>query len=76
MLFVKENIPSKFFSEENFPTEALFAEMNKRRKKCVLNSSFNPNRENKENYFESLSKSLALYSSNYENLIIVGDFNV
>ena len=23
MLFVKENIPSKFFSEENFPTEAL-----------------------------------------------------
>ena len=64
MLFVKEDIPSKLFSEENFPTEPLFVEMNKRRKKCVLNSSYNPNRENKENHFESF------------HLIIVGDFNV
>ena len=72
MLFVKEDIPSKLFSEENFPAEPLFAEMNKRRKKYVLNSPYNPNRENKENHFESLSESLALYSSNYENSGIFG----
>ena len=29
-----------------------------------------------ENNLETLSKSLALYSSSYENLIIIGDFNV
>ena len=34
------------------------------------------NRENIENHLRTLSKSMALYSSSYENLMIMGDFNV
>ena len=76
MLFVRENVPSKLLSVEYSPTEAFFVEIDLRKKKWFLSCSYNPNRENIENDLETLSKSLALYSSSYENLIIVGDFNV
>ena len=42
----------------------------------LISCSYNPNRENIENHLKTLSKSLALYSSSYENLMIMGDFNV
>ena len=61
---------------ENSPTEAFFDEMNLRKEKWLLSCSYNPNRENIENHLETLSKSLTLYSYSYENLIIVGDFNI
>ena len=72
MLFVRQDIPSKLLPVENSPTETFFVEINLRKKKWLFSCSYNPNRENTEN----LSKSLALYSCSYENLIIVGDFNV
>ena len=61
---------------KNSPTEAFFVEMNLRKEKWLLSCSYNPNRENIENHLKTLSKSLALYSYSYENLIIVGDFNM
>ena len=76
MLLVRQNIPSKLLSVEKFPTDFFFVEVNLRIKKWLLTCSYNPNKENVENHLETLSKSLALYSSSYENLIIVGDFNV
>ena len=76
MLFVREDIPSKLLSVENSPTEAFFIEIDLRKKKWLFSCSYNPNRENIENHLETLSKNLALYSSSYENLIIIGDFNV
>ena len=76
MLFVREDIPSKLLSVENSPTEAFFIEIDLRKKKWLFSCSYNPNRENIENHLETLSKNLALYSSSYENLIIIGEFNV
>ena len=76
MLLVRENIPSKLLFVENSPTEAFFVDINLRKKELLLSSSYNPNKENIENHLETLSKSLTLYSSSYENLVIVGDFNV
>ena len=73
---MKEDIPSKLLSVENSPTEVFFVEINLRNKKWLLSCSYNPTRENIENHLEALSKSLPLYSSSYENLIVVGDFNV
>ena len=75
MLFVREDIPSKPLSVENSPTE-IFAEVSIRKKKWLFSCSYNPNGENIENHLETLSKNLALYSSSYENLIIIGDFKV
>ena len=76
MLFVREDILSKLLSVENSPTAAFFVERNLRKKMWLLSYSYNPYRENIENYVETLSKNLALYSRSYENLIIMGDFNV
>ena len=76
MLFVRDDIPSKLLSVENSPTEAFFVEINLRKKKWLRSCSYNPNRENIENHLETLSENLALYSSSYENLIIVGNCNV
>ena len=76
VLFVREDIPSKLLSLKNSPTEAFLIEINLRKKKSLLSWSYKPDRENIENHLETLSKSLTLYSSSYENLIIVGDFNV
>ena len=61
---------------ENSPTEAFFVEINLRKKKWLLSCSYSPNNENIENHLETLSNNLALYSSSYENLIIMGYFNV
>ena len=44
--------------------------------KWLFSCSFNPDRENIENHLEILSKNLALSSSSYENLVIIGDFNL
>ena len=76
MLFVREGIPSKLLSVENSPIEIFIVEIKLRKKKCLLSCFYNPNRENIENQLETLSKSLVLYSSSYENFIIVGNFNV
>ena len=72
MLFVREDIPSKLLFVENSPTEAFFVEINLRKEKWLFSCFYNPHTENIGNHLKTLSKSLALYSSSYENLIIVG----
>ena len=37
--------------------------------------SYNPNKHNISKHIEVLSKSIDLFSSNYENLLFIGDFN-
>ena len=76
ILFLREDIPSKFPPVETSAVEAFFAEINLRKKKWLFICFYNPNRENIENHLETLSKNLASYSSSYENLIIIGDYNV
>ena len=52
MLFVRVDIPSKLLSVENSPAEVFFVEINIRKRKWFLSSSYNPNRENMENHLE------------------------
>ena len=58
------------------PTECSFVEINLRKKKWLLCCSYNPHRNNIKPHLEILSRNLDLYSSLYENIIILGDFNV
>ena len=44
--------------------------------KWLLCCSYNPSRSNIDFYPEHLNRNLALYSSCYENFMIIGDFNV
>ena len=76
MLCVREDIPSKLMGVETSSTEGFYVEINLRKKKWLLCCSYNPNKNNTQFYLENLTKSLALYSPSYENLIILGDFNV
>ena len=75
-LFVREDIPCKLLSVENHPMEGFYVEINLRKTKWLLCCSYNPNRCNINFHLDNLNGSLALYSSCYENFIIIGDFNV
>ena len=46
----------------------MFIELNFRKKKWLLSCSYNPN-------FNTIRRNLDLYSVQYENLILIGDFN-
>ena len=76
MLFVRVDIPCKLLSVENHPMEGFYVEISLRKAKWLLCFSYNPNRCKIDFHLENLSRSLALYSSHYENFIIIGDFNV
>ena len=76
MLYVREDIPSKFLSVENQPIEGFYGEINLRKKKWLLFGTYKPHRNNIGNHFDSLSKNLALYSSAYDTYIVIVNFNV
>ena len=80
-LYVREDIPPKLLGIGVSPTEGLYVEISLRKKKWLICCSHNPNKNNIQFHLENLTKSyirivISLYSSNYENLIILGDFNV
>ena len=76
MLFVRDDIPFKLLSLENKPMEGFYVEINLRRTKWLLCCSYNPSRSNIDFHLEHLNRNLALYSSRYENFMVIGDFNV
>ena len=76
IVLVREDIPVKYLSSEDKPIEAFFFELNFRKKKWLVCCSYNPNRNNISNHLEALRKSLDLYSAHYENIALLGDFNV
>ena len=57
--------------------EGFYEEMNLQKKKSLLCCSCNPKKNAIKSHLEPLlHKRLALYSSKYENFIVLGDFNV
>ena len=42
----------------------------------LLCGTYDPHRDNVGNQLDSLNKNLALYSSAYDNYIVIGDFNI
>ena len=77
MLLVREDIPSKLLPHIN-PScniEDIFVEINLRSKKWLISGSYNPNVSHIQKHTVNLSKNLDFYSSQYENFIVIGDFN-
>ena len=75
MLYVREDITSKLLNCEK-EIEGFYVELSTRKTKWLLSCSYNPNKNNINKHLEILSTNLALYSSKYENIIVIGDFNV
>ena len=74
MLFVCKDIPDKLIFTEISPIERFYVEINLKQKWLIC-CSCNPNKHNISKHFEVLSKSIDLFSSNYENIFLMGDFN-
>ena len=76
MVFVREDTPVKFLSSEEKPIDAIYFELNFHEKKWLTSCSYNPNKSNISRHLDTLRKSLDLYSTHYENTILIGDFNI
>ena len=75
MLLIRSDIPAKVIFDDKNPFESFFVELNFRKKKSLLNCSYNPNDDNIESHLNCLSRSIDSLSSKYENIILLGDFN-
>ena len=68
LLYIRDDIPSRRFSNSN-KTESIFdIEM-------VNLCTYNPHKSNTSNHLQNLGKLLDNYIRNYDNILLLGDFN-
>ena len=76
LLYVREDLPSKLLLVEENLIEGFFVEINLRnKKKWLLSCSYNPKKTFLSNHIAELSKRLDLFTTKYERLLFLGDFN-
>ena len=75
--YIREDIPSKRLDLANVPDdiEVTFIEINLRKAKWLIASTYLPPWQEKNYYFDNIAKTLDVYGAKYENIILVGDFN-
>ena len=76
MLYVREDIPSNLLNVDSLPMECFYVELKLRSENWLINCSYNPNRIAIGNHLQTLSDFLDFHSLSYNNIIILGDFNV
>ena len=74
--YVREDISNRMLTRHNFPDniEGLFIELNFRKSKWVLDGMYHPLSQPDQYFLNTLDKALDLYC-NYENVLVIGDFN-
>ena len=76
MLYVREDIPSNLLAtDEKNHIESFYVELNLRNEKWLINCSYNPNKTMICNHLDALSTYLDLYSTTYEKILILDNFN-
>ena len=73
-MFIREDIPSKFM-ESQMRIKGFFVELNIKRKKWLLCSSYNPKFSQISFYLNELGKILDTLTTKYDKIILLGDFN-
>ena len=78
MLFVNEDIPSKLLTGHTLPenVEILCTEINLKKQKWVIIGIYNPPGMNNKYFMDNLSKTIDLYSTKYDRIVVMGDFNL
>ena len=76
LLYVREGIPAKILNHDFPSAENVFVEIKLHKKKWLINCSHNPNKNNIKNHLEIVNKALDSFTTKYENIILLGDFNV
>ena len=74
LLYIRDDTPSRLLSNSN-KTESIFTEINFRKKKWLICASYNPHKSNISNHLHHLGKGLDNYIGNYDNILLLGDFN-
>ena len=78
LLHIRVDIPSKHIEkvtlDESF--EGFFIVINLKSKKWLLGCSYNPHRDNITPHLRNISTALDKPSTDYENVILLGEFNV
>ena len=77
IIYVREDIPSKILKQYCFPNdvECMLLEIKLHKKKWILCGGYNPH-NNSINYFlEHISKAMDTYLDQYDNMLLLGDFN-
>ena len=75
MLYFWEDIPTRVLSHNLSSAESFFIEIILYRKKYLINCSCNRNKNNIKNHVGTICKTLDAFSTKYENILLLGDFN-
>ena len=78
LLHIRQDIPAKYIKKitVNESFEGFFVELNLRSKKWLFKCSYNPHKEKITSHLCNLSTALDKLCTDYENIILLGDFNV
>ena len=71
MVFTREDIPEKVLSADTKPIQAIYTELNFHKRKWLLSCSRNPSKNNIMNHLDELRRSIDLYSSEYEHVMLL-----
>ena len=74
LLYIRDDIPARLLSNPN-KTESIVAEINFRKKKWLIYASYNPHKSNISNNLHHLDQGLDNDIGNYDNILLLGDFN-
>ena len=76
-MYVNENIPSCKLNEHTLPDdiEIMCVELNLKKQKWVLIGLYRPPNMNERYFLDHLSRVIDYYSTKYDRIVIMGDFN-
>ena len=77
LLYIREDILPQYLNQSNFydDMEAFFVEINIRKKKWLIGSSYNPHKNLIRKHLNSLARQIGFNSSKHGNILFIGDFN-
>ena len=76
IIFIREDIPCKelkFHPDKEI--EGFFLEINLRKTKWLIMAGYNPKKEDITYFLDYVSQGIDKYICNYDNILLVGDFN-
>ena len=78
IIYIREDIPSKELKVKNLPCdiEGIFVDVIIGKNKWFLMGGYNPQKEKISYYLSHVSKVIDKYMGDYDNFILLGDFNV
>ena len=75
LMYARDGIPCKLTAMRNSTIEGFLIQLKLRKKKWLLYCSYNPHRRFISNHLIDIGRNLDLLSTNYDNILLLGDFN-